>query len=399
MKQRYMHFFPLVLLSSFACKADFEDTLRRCDERYQRSDYQSAVNCYDRALAMQDSVDGHINYAEALLGNGEYLEGFREFDARLAKRAPLQKSWTDGFDPAGKRVLVRCEQGLGDTFFFIRYIEQLKKAGATVIVLTQGPLKALVRTSCPHADMVINGRDELPEFDADVYLMSLPRYFSRNGMTPTTLDTVPNKVPYMRADNVLAGMWKETIAQDTNFKIGICWRASKLPGGVLRQLERDVALKDLMSALSIEGVSLYNLQGGGHMPVSHSEYEALTQAGTLGEIDADDMVPDEYKERLFVFDDKFDKEHGAFMDTAAVMANMDLIISVDTSIANLAGAMGLPTYILLPKEADWRWMNITSESIWFPNALLFRQHKQGNWKRALRRLSKNVGQLVESRRR
>lgn len=398
MKQQCIRFFPIILLSSMACKADMESVLKQCDEQYQRSKYQSAVNCYDRALAMQDSVDGRINYAEALLGDGDYLNGFREFDARLAKRASLQKPWHEGFNPAGKRVLVRCEQGLGDTFFFIRYIEQLKKAGATVIVLTQGPLKALVRTSCPHADMVINGKDPLPEFDADVYLMSLPRYFSGKGIMPTTLDTVPNKVPYMRADKTLAGMWKETIAHDTNLKIGICWRASKLPGGVLRQLERDVALQDLMKALSFKGVSLYNLQGDGHIPVSQNEYESLTQEGKLGNVDKDDVVLDGCKARLFVFDDKFDKEHGAFMDSAAVMANMDLIISVDTAIANLAGAMGLATYTLLPREADWRWMNDTDESAWLPNMILFRQHKQNDWSRALHRLSQNVQHLVNRRR-
>lgn len=339
-----------------------------------------------------------VNSAQIELLNGDYVEGFAHCDERLAKYPALKKPWTDGFNPSGKRVLVRCEQGFGETFLFMRYVQALKQAGATVIVLVQDQLKTMIQETCPYVDMVVTNSwlpesYALPEFDADVYIMSLPRYLSRNGQEATTLATVPNHVPYMFSPAKTRKRWSSVFANDKNFKIGVCWRSSDAANSEAGKAS-DIPLRDLVAALSGEGISLYAIQDGSHRVITQHDIDARTVRSRSG--DQDDVISNDVK--ISYFDSSFDVYHGLYVDTAAVMMHMDLVVTVNGPIANLAGAMGVATITLLGRDADWRWIQQGSEPDWFPQAYLLKQQAPHDWNTVLADLSSIVHMKAISRR-
>ncbi len=349
-----------------------ENPFRPCENDLCRSDYSRAISCYDRMFpsvigaSCESRTRALVNWGEALLGEGNYIDGWKKRDARLEQyHTRLVRPW-DGSNPRGKTILIRCEGGFGDTFFFARYVSLLHDFGACTIVLTQNPLKSLMAL-CPYIDRVINGRDELPAFDYDVYMMSLPLYLAHNKctnramLTPTTLCTVPDIGQYIFAHPRLAAQWKAKLPKN-KFKIGICWKSSTLPAGVVRMLQRDIPLEMLARIGKIPNVELYNVLDGKPMVADN-----CVQINGLG--------------------DDFDKA-GPFMDTAAVIQNMNLIISVDTAVPNLAGAMFKETWVLLPYESDWRWGSAReSTSPWHPTARLFWQSKQGDWEPVIEKVT------------
>jgi len=351
------------------------------------SDYAKAKQMYERlfpSIVCSEHITkrAHLNYAEALLGLGDYKNGFQELEHRLAYRDPLQKPW-DGSDPNGITLRVNAEQGLGDTFFFTCYLPALKKLGAKIILQVQKPLQQLM-SSCPYVDQVIKSGDHVPPYDYDVYLMSLPHFIKQiNGHIILGTIKTPRELPIEDKPHIIPD---KKIELPKGLNIGICWRASKLPAGQARYIQRDVPLKDLLETLKgIDGINLFSLQGGGHRPVTHQEYEKLKTDGLLGEIDEFDIIPDDAP-RIYQVKD----EDGPFLNTARHIAQLDRIVSVDTSIPNLAGAMRRPTTILLTKCADWRWLIDRKDSPWQPTIKLLRQQEQGNWKEVLKRLREKI---------
>lgn len=368
--------FPIVMQAT-------ENPFKPCEDNLCRSDYSKAISCYDRMFpsvigaSNESRTRALVNWGEALLGEGNYIEGWTKRDARLEQYpTKLVRPW-DGSNPYGKTILIRCEGGFGDTFFFARYVSLLHDFGARTIVLTQNPLKSLM-TLCPYIDQTVNGKDPMPAFDYDVYMMSLPLYLAHNQctnralLTTTTLDTIANIGQYMFADPRLVSQWKAKLPCD-KFKIGICWKASALPAGVVRKLERDIPLELIAQIGKISNVALYNLFDG-------------------------KSITDQNGVQINGFGDDFDKSAGAFMDTAAVIQNMDLILSVDTAVPNLAGAMFKRTWILLPYESDWRWGNgQPSVSPWHPTARLFWQPNQGNWIPVMEKVMQELIVLIQKR--
>jgi len=360
--------------------------------------YQKTVDCYERTLPTDfENFQPHVNNAEALLAIGDYKNGFRELDWRLKVRNPLEKPW-DGTNPNGKTILVYGEQGLGDSFFFSRYLKILKELGATVIFRPQGLLVTLF-TQCDFIDTIVKKGQKPPYFDYDVYLMSLPRYMNQeNGkaqLTPSTVETVPNVGPYLFPKQEHVNYWKKRL-NNNDFKIGICWCAGPLSPGVVRELERDIPLNLLGRLANIDGVRVYSFQDG-KTPIRESKFENMKASGKYSQEElkklAYNVISDD-NEKIYVFDEKtFDGEHGAFMDTAAAMHCMDLIVSVDTAIPNLAGAMHLPTWILLAHVADWRWMTERTDSPWQPTGLLFRQETEGDWEPVIDKVVEEVKKL------
>ncbi|MGA9530327.1 MAG: tetratricopeptide repeat-containing glycosyltransferase family protein [Candidatus Babeliales bacterium] len=312
-------------------------------------------------------LKAHPDYALAgfsraltLLVLGDLLNGFQEYNKwrfsshKEAPRSYTQPEWKGDETLKGKTIFVHDEQGLGDTFQFIRYAELLKQAGAYVIAQVHSPLKTLL-SLCPYLDQVINRNDILPHFDYHVPLMSLP------GIFHTDLDSIPHAIPYLYADESLVNLWRSRLNIDQGFKIGICWQGNAGYSTVaLRQVvkEKSLSLDYFKSLLDIPNVSLYSLQ-------KMSGIEQITKR--------EGGFP------LTIFTDNFDTSHGRFMDTAAIMKLLDLIITVDTSIAHLAGGLGCKVWLLLPKPADWRWMLNETETPWYPNVRLFRQQERGNW--------------------
>ena len=333
---------------------------------------------YYQFLLKHKPSDAHLHYGlgECYLYQGNFADGFDHFEWRWQRnnddRRFLNKYW-HGFEVKNKRILIRGEYGLGDTMQFMRYAQLLKEQGATVTIEAQGPLTDLLKL-CPYIDEVVHIQTpvgDLPDFDYQIPVMSLPRIFQ------TQVTTMPQNIPYLFAKQEYIDFWREKLAYDKNFKIGLCWHASNYHESFQKnkKLKKSIPLNILAQLSELDGVTLYSLQ----------RFDGLDQLENLPK-----------QVNLHVFGDDFDKSHGRFMDTAAVIHNLDLIITVDTSVAHLAGAMGKPVWVVLPQVADWRWLaNSYTTSPWYPTMKLFRQEVAGDWHTVVEHIQKELKNILE----
>jgi len=318
-----------------------------------------ALACFQEAVRYNpDHVDAHHNQALLWLLLGNLEQGWAEYEWRwrtrdfyewlwqprdFARRHFPQPAW-DGGPLDGRTILLQTEQGLGDTFQFIRYASLVHERGGRAIIEGCPELRSLVGT-CPGVERVLGADEPLPAFDVHAYLLSLPRLFG------TTLATVPAKVPYLTADPALVAHWRQELSTFRGFKIGIVWQGSKVNK---QDLVRSVTLAEFAPLAGLEGVHLFSLQkGAGTEQLSMlANRFAVTDLASLLE---------------------------TFMDTAAILMNLDLVIAVDTAVAHLAGALGVPVWVALPFTPDWRWLLGRADSPWYPTARLFRQIRSGDW--------------------
>jgi hypothetical protein len=249
----------------------------------------------------------------------------------------------DGGDIAGRAILLHVEQGIGDALQFVRYAPLLAHRGARVIVLCQPPLKRLFM-EMDEVSVVADGEPP-PEFDLHLPLMSLPRLFG------TTLATIPADTPYLRADPVDVRAWNGKLGDKNHFKIGLVWAGNRRH---LNDRNRSCALETLAPLAAVSGIRLYSLQKG------EAAVETRNAPATMRLVDLNDELVD-------------------FADTAAVITHLDLVITVDTAVAHLAGALARPAWLLLPFAPDWRWMLAREDSPWYPSLRLFRQNQTGDW--------------------
>jgi Flp pilus assembly protein TadD len=307
--------------------------------------FDQAIAAHRRIVELiPGSAEAHIQLAFSLLADGQLAEGWRQYEWRLRstsaaifKQAFPQPRIHSIDDVRGKTVLLYGEQGLGDAIMFCRYASLIAEHGAHVILGVRPELKRLMR-SVPGVRQVIASGEPLPEFDLHSPLMSLP------AVLETTLDTIPATVPYLFAEPDLASQWRRRVdALPAGPKTGICSRASETREGLHRSLPAD-AVARLARHLGTPLISLQKQAG----------------EGIDGLVDVSDELDD-------------------FADTAALIANLDRVISVDTAVAHLAGAMGKPTMLLLPHVADWRWMRDREDSPWYPTIRLLRQPEPGDW--------------------
>lgn len=321
----------------------------------QVGDFKQAISHYKRILELNpNAIESHFCLALAYLANGDLENGFKEYEYRWKRTNdsprsftyPLPKLWDGKKDIAGKRVLIRVEQGLGDTLQFIRYAKELKKMNATVIAEVQKPLVSLL-SLVDYLDEIIPFKSPVPEFDYQIPMLNLPLAFN------TTLQTIPAPTNYLRASPALIKSWHSTLAADTKFKIGICWEGDKAHGP-----SKFMPLRYFTRLAHLPKVSVYSLQKNQESDPAHAQ-----------KIDP----------AIKQFGNDFDTTNGSFMDTAAIMKNLDLVITVDTSIAHLAGGLDIPVWIVLPFPAEWRWLTERSDSPWYPTMRLFRQTKFGDW--------------------
>lgn len=336
---------------------------------------RQAINIYKKILEQKpDYALVHFSLATAYLTLGDFANGLPEYEWRwkisCEKPKPFTQPVWNGSDPTNKSILVYGEQGLGDTLQFIRYAQLIKQRGGTVIVEAQKPLVPILKL-CPYIDQVITQDEILPHFDFHIPLMSLPLMFN------TTVDTIPNTIPFLYADKALVTSWRKRIPQN-KFKIGICWHGNDRHLNQPLQLiteAKSIELKQFAPIGNIEGVSLYSLQ----------KIDALDEIS---------LIKNSFI--LNTFDDTFDNDntHGRFMDTAAVIANLDLIIGVDAAVALLAGGLGAPTWILLSQPADWRWFENHTTTPWYPNVRLFRQKNSGNWEAVIQEVVTEIKKLI-----
>lgn len=309
-----------------------------------------AIACYQKVLAHNpEHSQAHLGLAQCYLTRGDFHLGWPDFEWRgPAIRAFSSYAWKNA-DLSDTTILLRAEWGFGDHIQFIRYAKLLKERGATVIMQTYAALKKLF-SLCPYIDTVIATGEAFPKHDIQLPLLSLPKTFG------TTIETIPVSIPYLHADTTLQRNWEQYFSDNRNIKIGICWHGSGNQNAP-HALNKNMPLKTILSLAELENVSLYCLQ---------------KQTGV-------DELDDQTKSVLHIFDGTFDQTHGRFMDTAAVMQHLDLVVTVDTSIAHLAGALGVPTWVMLSYKADWRWMINRDDSPWYPTMRLFRQKTPGDW--------------------
>ncbi len=321
----------------------------------------SALKSFDQALKLRpEHAETHFNRALALLLSGNLQEGFKAYEWRFKKsdwKTVYPETYSiprwDGSSFHGKRLLVHHEQGHGDNIQFIRYLPLVKARGGTVVFKASKPLLRLFQ-DFPGLDELIEGPNEkkFPNmFDYQVPLLSLPRIFE------TTIASIPQPEPYLHADMRDVETWKALLGND-GFKIGLVWAGNRKHKN---DHNRSCPLENFLPLSHIPGIRLYGLQ-----KETVQSDNSLTQKMLIG---------------------NFGKKLSDFADTAGALENMDLLISVDTSVAHLAGAMGKPVWLLLPFAPDWRWMLSREDSPWYPTMRLFRQNRPGNWKSVIDRIA------------
>jgi tetratricopeptide (TPR) repeat protein len=338
-----------------AIRLDPDDPMPRvnlCLTLYALDRRDEAEQTAREALALvRTSAEDHRVASSLLLLRGEYREGWAEFEWRMqtpgyVRPALPGRAWT-GEPLSGERILLWAEQGLGDVLQFVRYAADVAARGGRPVLLTSKSMFPLLREAeiCELAAL----DEPPPECKFHAALMSLPHWFH------TTLETVPAQVPYLRAKQSLVHQWRQRLAGISGVRIGICWQGNPKFG---RDAGRSVPLAAFAPLARVAGVRLVCLQ----------KFAGLEQLDALaGAFDVVDLRPD------------YDVEDGAFMNAAAIMQNLDLVISPDTAIAHLAGALGVPVWTMLPKVPDWRWLLDRADTPWYPTMRLFRQSQAGDW--------------------
>jgi tetratricopeptide (TPR) repeat protein len=314
---------------------------------------EQALACYEAAIACQSEyVNAHYNRARAWLTLGDFARGWKEYEWRWRRpefgRTPMTQPEWDGAPLAGRRLLVRWEQGLGDTLQFVRYVNDLESAGEKVVAMVQPALIPLLAQS-GFASVVPAG-EPIPPFDVQAMLLSLPYLLG------TTLETVPATIPYLSAAAPLVERWRRRLAATAGrFRVGIFWQGN--PRSPLEPW-RSILLAAFEPLARIAGVELISLQKGPGSEQVRDVAESFPVTDWSAEID---------------------QSAGAFMDTAAIMTALDLVVTSDSATAHLAGALGVDVWVALPHSADFRWLQTRSDSPWYPTMRLFRQRQLGVW--------------------
>lgn len=331
--------------------------------------YERALSSLNQAIKNRpEFVEAHWYKSFICLLIGDYALGWDEYEWRLRQKANiprpfLQPVW-DGAPLNGRTILVHDEQGYGDTFQFVRYLSLVKAMGGRVVFECHSKLSAILKG--------LEGYDEIVErespheepqlaFDTQIHLMSLPRVFG------TQLAAVPQCVPYIKADPDRTQYWHERVAADHNFKVGLAWSSANNI--------RSCKLADFQLITEVPGLSLYSLQKG-----PGAEQADASPAGM----------------NLIRLDREMDLNE-RFVDTAALMMNLDLIISIDTSIVHLAGAMGCPVWTLLSASPDWRWTHQGQSTPWYPTMRLFRQKTLDDWAGVVAQVRDSLSLLLQQR--
>lgn len=325
-------------------------------------DSTAALRAYDQALAVEpDQAEARANRAIVLLQQGRFEDGWREYEWRwrvpgftTPARSFGVPAW-DGAPLSGRTLFVHAEQGLGSAIQFVRYVCLIAKHGGRVVLECQPPLKRLFAGALGPpggcvAEVVTKG-DALPAFDVHAPLMSLPHLLG------TTLGTLPAQVPYLTAPADARARWTERLAEAPRPRVGLTWA-----GNPNHANDRNRSLvAEALAPLGRDGrASFFSLQ------VGQAEGVAAFPAGTVT-----DLGP----------------ELTDFAETAAVIQALDLIISVDTAVAHLAGALAKPCWLLLPQPAEWRWLERREDSPWYPTFRLFRQCARGDWTEVVARVT------------
>ncbi|HET9285694.1 MAG TPA: tetratricopeptide repeat-containing glycosyltransferase family protein [Candidatus Angelobacter sp.] len=337
-------------------------------------DLPGAIEGYRKSIENKpDYADAHLHLACALLADGEYEEGWKEFEWRwrsqLTPRGLSISQW-EGENLNGKTLFIYAEQGHGDTLNFIRYVTEVKKKyNCYVIVEVRQPLFRLVST-VKGIDKVIHYGDKLPEADYCTPMMSLPRILG------TTVETIPADVPYFHIASDHVKTWAERLTiLPPGLKVGICWAGMSRPGTPAADRidqKRSTTLQNFAPVALVPGVMWVSLQKGPPAEQVKEPPPGMTIGDWMD--DADD-----------------------FYDTAALIENLDLVISVDTAVLHVAAALGKPTWLLSRYDGCWRWLGTRKDSPWYPTLTQFYQPKPNDWVSVMKEVSASLRQYVSDR--
>lgn len=337
---------------------------------YQRSTLPKAIEYY--RAAQEGAAENpylHTNLGLALLSAGQYYEGWVEYEWRL-KVPEYPKKYREsgspqwqGEDIAGSTILLHAEQGFGDTLQFVRYIPLVAQMGGRILLEAQPTLCKLLR-QMSGVEQAIPAGSPLPEFSRYCSLMSLPYIFG------TTIETIPSTGAYLRvAPQEIRAIREQWPGE--RLRVGIAWSGN--PENPVHSY-RSMHLQQLAALAKVEGVSFYSLQVG----EASKQINAVQSSFSIADVCSG---------------------YTDFFDTAGFIAGLDLVITVDTSIAHLAGALGIPVWILLTKNwTDWRWLHNRNTSPWYPSARLFRQYYSGDWLSLMEAVSFELDQFASNHR-
>jgi len=339
---------------------------------FKQGHARQAIDYFNRAIALRpDYAEAHHNRAAAWLLLGDFQHGWPEYEWRFRSRyyGAFRPSWPiwNGTDSLAGRTIVLCtEQGLGDTLQFIRFAEVLKRQGARVLVECRKLLHALLRDT-PGVDGWITPGDTRQKADCCIALMSIP---DRLGLR---LDTIPTPIPYITPRGDLVETWRARLAEWPELKVGIAWQGNpKCPG----DRRRSIALHAYAPLAQVPGVRLISLQKG----LGSEQLAELADTWPLVDFGA-----------------ALDATEDAFLDTAAIVKQLDLVITSDTAMAHLAGALGVPVWLALSDVPDWRWLLDREDSPWYPSMRLFRQPEPRDWASVFQRIAGELTTLANAR--
>jgi tetratricopeptide (TPR) repeat protein len=310
------------------------------------------------------SASTRYNRSLALLAAGQWEEGWREYEWRWQRRRAMQRPvrqprW-DGSDLAGRAILLWSEQGLGDTIHFARYAAAVQGRGGRVVLECPGCLVPLFR-SLRGVDVLVAEGEPVPEFAVQVPLMSLP------GLLGVTAQDVQAREPYLRVEPEREAVWRQRLAGVGGYKVGVVWQGNPRHAW---DRWRSFPLRCLQPLAEVEGVSLVSLQKGPGL--EQLAWARLTVRTLEDELDAE----------------------GAFVDTAAVMRCLDLVVTADTAAAHVAGALGVPIWLAVSQVSDWRWLREREDTPWYPSMRLFRQERLGDWEGVFARMATELKRIA-----
>lgn len=328
---------------------------------------EEARTAFERVLEIAPGhPEGHHNLAVLLLLSGDFKNGWQQYEWRwLAKDFPSERRnfpqpmWT-GEALNGQGILLYVEQGLGDALQFVRYAPLVAARGGKVFIECPRPLKRLFETVQGVEDVIARG-DNLPDFEVQCPFLSLPSLLSVNA------DEIPADIPYLSIAKQDTQTWQDRLSETVGLKVGLVWAGSPHH---TNDRERSIALEKYTPLADVENCTLFSLQiGDSSKQLQNVDFPIVDLTQDIGD----------------------------YADTAALVSELDLIITVDTSVAHVAGALGKPVWLLLPHAPDWRWLMDREDSPWYPSMKLYRQPKRRDWESVFLRLHNDLKEVVDAR--